>query len=180
MMKKILRLFTSAILLFGISTTSNASTITDTVEQNIYLNTWQSYQYSHDISDDGFALGNALSGTLSIDLYDDNRGYWAQYRRDFKYIPDGFEATLFTIADLDLDTGDITINGNDFYNSLDVQALASLNYNGLLNVTVFSLLGDFYLRNSVLTVDVPEPSTIIMMLLALFSFAIIRIRKSNN
>ena len=179
-MKKILYLFASAILLLGISTASNASLITDTVEQNIYLNTFQSYQYTHDITDDGFALGNALSGTLSIDLYDDNRGSWVHVWRGFRYIPDGFEATLFTIADFDLDTDGATAYANDFYNSLGIQALASLNYNGLLDVTVFSIVGDFYLGNSVLTVDVPEPSTIIMMLLALFSFVIIRARKTNS
>lgn len=143
---------------------AHAGLIVDTVEQNQYLSTWQSYSYSHDLNDNGFVLGSAVSGTLSLDISDDQDNVWWK----------SFEWTLVTVEDFDFDTGGITLSANDFNSELELQALASLNADGMLDVTVTSLLGDFYVGNSVLSVitEVPEPGTIALIgagLLGLFA-----------
>jgi len=59
---------------------AHAGLIVDTVEQNQYLYTSQSFSYTHDLNDDGFTLGSAISGTLSVDIMDDandvDSGWW--------------------------------------------------------------------------------------------------------
>ncbi len=142
---------------------AHAGLIVDTVEQNQYLSTWQSYSYSHDINDDGFTLGSAVSGTLSIDIRDDQDQWW-----------ESFEWSLIVVDDFDFDTDGFTFYANDFNKELELEALASLNANGMLDVTVTSLWGDFYVGNSVLSVitEVPEPGTIALVgagLLGLFA-----------
>ena len=171
-MKKLHLLFVSAVFILGFVTTSTASTITDTVEQNMYLSSWQTYHYTHDLNDNDFTLGNALSATLSINLYDDNVGIW--------FFPDGPEKTLFVIEDFDFDTDGITFGGNDFYNDLGIQALGAINYNGLLDITITSLYGDFFVGNSILTVDVPAPTSIIILLSALLAFGVSKSRKTKR
>ncbi|WP_435237637.1 hypothetical protein ACR30L_08765 [Psychromonas sp. PT13] len=171
-MKKIHSIFISACLILSFIATSTASTITDTVEQNIYLSTWQTYHYTHDLTDNDFVLGNALSATLSINLYDDNIGLW--------FLPDGPEKTLFVIENFDFDTGGVTFGANDFYNDLGIQALGAINYNGLLDITVTSLYGDFFIGDSVLTVDVPAPTSIAILLCALLAFGVNQSRKAKR
>jgi len=78
----------------------------------------------------------------------------------------------------DFDTGNITF-GN-FSESLGVRAIGSLNEDGKLNVTVISKAGDFYLGNSILTVetkDVPAPGTLGLLGVALAALGFVR-RKS--
>lgn len=148
---------------------AHAGLIVDTVEQNQYLSTWQSFSYTHNLNDNGFTLGTAISGTLSIDVMDDandvDSGWWKIF---------DFELAWFTTDDLDLDTDWFTVQANDFSSELQLQALASLNADGMLDVTVTSLNGDFYVGNSVLSVitEVPEPGTIALIgagLLGLFA-----------
>ena len=148
---------------------AHAGLIVDTVEQNQYLSTWQSFSYTHDLNDDDFILGSAASATLSIDIMDDandvDSGWWQIF---------DFELAWVTTSDLDLDTDWFTVQANDFSSELQLQALASLNADGLLDVTVTSLNGDFYVGNSVLSVitEVPEPGTIALVgagLLGLFA-----------
>lgn len=165
-MLKILGL-TLAGLVAGISV-AHAGLITDTVENNQYLSTWQSYSYTHDINDDGFTLGSAVSGSLSIDIRDDQDQWW-----------ETLEWSLIVVDDFDFDTDGFTFNANDFHNGLELEALASLNANGMLDVTVTSLWGDFYLGDSVLSVitEVPEPGTIALVGAGLFGLFIARRRK---
>lgn len=142
---------------------AHAGLIVDTVEQEHYLSTWQSFSYTHDLNDNGFTLGSAVSGTLSIDIRDDHDGSY-----------EWFELTLITVDDFDFDTDGFTFMANDFNTSLQLKALASLNADGKLDVTVTSLLGDFYVGNSVLSVitEVAEPGTIALIgagLLGLFA-----------
>ena len=153
-----------------LSSVASAGLITDTVSQNAYLGLWESHSYSHNINDDGFSLGSAISGTLEIDIYDDNigttipGGCLGRFCLPDINLPDGFETVLFTIETFDLDTGDITFG--DFDGNLEVNALAALNSDGYLDVTVTSLLGDFYLgdsRLSVTTTDVAEPGIVSLL-----------------
>jgi hypothetical protein len=61
---------------------------------------------------------------------------------------------LVIVDSFDFDSGGLTF-GN-FDNSLGVQALGSLNADGMLQVTVQSLWGDFRVGESILSVEVSE------------------------
>ena len=161
-MKKIVSILGAAALL-SIAGFSNAGVITDTVEQNVYVGWWDSHTYSHDITDDGFNLGSAVSGTLSIAVSDD-RDSWYEF---------GGESILFVVEAFDFDTGSFSF-GSGFFGDLEVNALAALNDDGMLEVTVASLWGDFYVGDSVLTVDVPAPSTLVLMSLGLLGLGAVR------
>ena len=127
---------------FGAS--AGAATITDTISQDAYVTFFGSHTYTHDITDDGFVPGSAISGSLQISIYDDARD-----RLDF--LP---ELVLVIVDSFDFDTGGLTFGA--FGDSLGVQALGSLNADGLLQVTVQSLWGDFRVGESILSVEVSE------------------------
>src|SRR5690625_7230474 len=97
----------------------------DVVEQNQFIVWGGEYSYRHNLNDKGFTLGSALSGTLDIQVRDDNRG-WDEL------VP---EVILFVIGDFDFDTGGISLFGNGYARELGVKALGSLNSDGYLDVT---------------------------------------------
>ena len=146
-------IFKPLALALGISlgASAGAATITDTVTQNEYVGVFGQHRYIHNLYDDGLVLGTATSGSLRITIADD---------RDTgleRALP---EIRIVIVDSFDFDSGGITLG--DFNKSLGIQALGSLNEDGKLNVTVRSLAGDFYVRDSVLTVEgqVPAPGTL--------------------
>ncbi len=154
--------------LFAITSVSSAAIITDTVYQSVLLNMWNSHSYTHSLLDDGFTPGAdvVVDGTLTIDIFDD-RDLWP-------------EMVVFTVEAFDFDTGGFTF-GSAFVGDLEVNALNAINADGRLEVTVTSLLGDFYVGNSVLTVNtqsVPTPPVPLLMGLGLLGMGVIRRRKS--
>jgi len=158
------------------SMNSFAGVITDVVEQRVKLSTslfdaikldFDSLSYRHDINDDGFNLGTAMSAELAIDIRDD-----ADRR---------IEVAIFTVEEFDLDTGSWNF-GQSFSSNLEVKALAALNADGFLDVTVTALGGDFWVGNSTLTVmtkEVPEPATLSLLGLGLIGLAYSR-RRLNS
>lgn len=152
------------IALLAMAGLSQAGMITDTIEQDVFVGWGGSHSYTHNINDDGFALGSALSGTLSIDIWDD-RDRWPE-----SWVP---ESILFVIEEFDFDTGGFTF-GSNFFGDVEVNALAALNADGLLEVTVASVLGDFYVGDSVLTVETPTPSALLLMSLGLLGLGVVR------
>lgn len=148
---------------FGAS--AGAATITDTITQDAYVSFFGSHTYTHNIIDDGFVPGSAISGSLQISIYDDARDR-------FDFLP---ELVLVIVDSFDFDTGGLTF-GN-FDNLLGIQALGSLNADGLLQVKVQSLIGDFRVGNSTLSVEVsevPVPGTLGLLGAGLAALGLVR------
>ncbi len=148
---------------FGAS--AGAATITDTVTQDALVNFFGSHTYTHNIIDNGFVPGSAISGSLQISIYDDAIDKW-------DFLP---EVVLVIVDSFDFDSGALTF-GN-FDNSLGIQALGSLNADGLLQVTVQSVWGDFRVGTSVLSVEVsevPAPGTLGLLGAGLAALGLVR------
>jgi hypothetical protein len=165
-MKRIVSLFVGLSLL-AVAGITQAGMITDTVSQNAFVGWWKSYSYTHDLNDNGFVPGSAVGGSLAVQVSDDGGRF------------DLGETILFTVEAFDFDTGGISW-GSGFLGDLEVKALGALNADGLLDITVTSLWGDFYVGNSVLTVitqdaqSVPTPSVLLLMSLGLLGMGAVR------
>jgi len=142
--------------LLAVSFNASAIVITDTVSVDNWFNErYESRSWTHDITDDGFSIGDTVtSAELSFDLYDDRdrRGEWALVIIDQFDFQDG---GLFEI--------DTEILGLE----VGLSGLLSLNSNGTLDVSITKLRGDFGLRDVVLSANVvsavPEPGTIALL-----------------
>jgi len=156
------------------TSTAHAIPIVDTVDQNAYVGWGETYSYTHNLLDDSaFTLGTAISGTIKIQIYDDKRDGW------FKS-----EGILIVVDDFDFDTGGIMLSASTFANNVEVNALAKINSSGMLDISISSLWGDFYVGQSILTIEtadvsVPEPGILGLLSLGLLGFGVTyRLRKS--
>ena len=147
------------------TTVANAIPIVDTIDQNVFLQTGDSYSYTHNLPDDGFDLGTATSGTIEIQFSDNTDADW--------------EVILIVVDKFDFDTGGILIStaASSFFGDLQVNALAQINSVGMLDITIYSWWGDFSVGQSVLTVEVnsvPEPGVLGMLGLGLLGLGVAR------
>lgn len=156
-----------------VSINSFAGVITDVEAVNKTVSVPHQVSWTHNIFDHGFTTGSAQSASISIQFRDD---------KDPWYSP--FETALIQVGFFDLEDGGLTLNPTqDWHGSLGVSSLLRLNTNGTLFVEVTSLLGDFTILNSTLTVitkdaKVAEPGSWALLLLGLAGFATLRrIRK---
>jgi hypothetical protein len=153
--------------------------IVDIVEVNEYLDSRTDWYttYTHDLTEETdplFELGSAVSAEIAIEIIDDNNdggGFFSS-----------IEWLVIQIDEFDFDTGDMVLTFTDtlFYRNLEINALATLNETGMLDVTIASVFGDFYVGDSVLTVitsSVPEPSALGLMGLGLISLWAARHRR---
>jgi hypothetical protein len=141
--------FLLAVLFF--SAQASANVITDIENVNTKLSLWDTAKWQHDLSDQGFVPGSAKSATLSIQLSDD-KDFWP-------------ELATIVVGKIDFQDGAVFYSPvKDWSGSLGFNSLASLNTNGLLDVKVWSDVGDFYIGQSTLEVStVPEPTTLMLM-----------------
>lgn len=152
-----------------VSINSFAGIINDVEAVNKTVSAPHKVSWVHDLADQSFILGSAQSASILIQFRDD---------KDPWYAP--FETALIQIASFDFKDGGIDLNPTqDWKGNLGIKSLLKLNTNGTLFVEVTSLLGDFTILNSTLTVitkdaEVPEPGTLGLLLLSLAGLAAIR------
>jgi len=172
-MYKIIGLISAFFCALSVTTAANAVPIVDTINQNIFVDFQSPYTYTHDLNDNGFILGSAASGTISINFSDDLISGVAD--------PE-WEAILIVVENFLTDTGGILGSVGVFNNGLQVDALAQINSFGTLDITISSLYGDFYVGQSVLTVQtaqVPEPAILGLLGLGFLGLGLVRrLRKS--
>jgi hypothetical protein len=126
--------------------------------------------YTHDITAAGFNPGADVvdSYSLTFNLYDDQD-------REQEIALFSQPGNLFSNVFFDLsgaETGGWTFSG-----------VWQLESSGHLTVAISSLLGDFYLGSSTLTVkghSVPEPGTLALFGVALLGFGLIRRKRLTN
>lgn len=160
-MSRFLTFICGVTLVLGFAGVALATTFTDIVFEPSYLDTGQSVDWRHDISDNGFDPSQHTldSATLQLFLSDDWQG------GDFNDTNDALVeiATIYT-GDQFYDLGEIDFG---FY-TVSLTAWVSLQNTGLLDVTLTSTQGDFWFVASRLEVtntnlSIPDATTLVLL-----------------
>lgn len=128
----------------------------DVVAVDTYLVGGESVSYTHDITDDGFVPGadTAATFSLTITLRDDKSGGALGRYFDF-YVP---EVAFVDLAGTSADQS-FSATLTDATLGVSAEALLSLQATGLMDITIASMSGDFWVRTS--TLDVSAPSSLL-------------------
>ena len=161
--------FLLAVLFFSVQASANV--ITDVHSVNQKLNWLDSVSWTHDLTDQGFVPGTAKSAMLSIQFSDDKDPWY-----------NSLELATIVVGKIDFQDGAAFYSPvKDWSGSLGINSLASLNTSGLLNVKVWSDVGDFYIGQSTLAVStVPEPTTLMLMGIGLAGLGASRIKRGKQ
>jgi hypothetical protein len=155
MKKKILKRVVGLMAGLGLSALAQAGLITDIVPVDALVPGTASWTHTLE----GFTTGSALSGSLTIELFDDTT---ACESRAFGICLDwDLEMATIVVDLIDLQDGGMQlVSFGNWTGALGATSLAALNSAGQLNVSVSSLLGDFRVGSSTLNVttrDVAPP-----------------------
>lgn len=167
MLIKSVKTFVVAVACF-LSVNSFAGLITDIEDfgsNNLVANK-ASFSWTHNILDQGFVLGSAESASILIAFRDDD---------------DKQPENMHIFFDLEkVSAADAKPTTNWFHN-LQFSSLVQLNADGLLVVTVKSVVGDFFIDRSTLnvvtrdiSVSVPESSSLLLFGLGLLGLGVMR------
>lgn len=153
-----------------LSVNSFAGLITDVETVNKTVSITKSVSWTHNVLDQGFALGSAESASILIEFRDDKSDPWLQ----------PFETALVQIGFFDVQDGGLVLNPTvNWSGNLGLSSLVKLNADGTLFVQVTSLLGDFVIGKSTLSViakevSVPESSSLMLLGLGLLGLCVMR------
>jgi hypothetical protein len=153
------KLVLAAMLAAGSIATAQATPVTwvDTIDftPDRYIAPYSSYSYTHSILDNGYNPGvdSIYNYSLSVNLLDDSDR--------------GLDVALINVPGLFGDTIFFNLSGVEF-GGWSLEGQTQLSNTGIYGVTITSLIGDFFLGGSSLTVrgeendgrSVPEPGTL--------------------
>ncbi len=127
---------------------SYAGTITDVEDVDSFTSSgWKGYStsWTHDLADQDFTEGTALSGSLAIDFGE-------------SYSQSG--PTLTVVGYFDFQDDSFLFSPTDQLSvNLGKNSLFSLNLTKELDVTIYTTLGSLDILSSVLTITTSEPTT---------------------
>lgn len=152
-----------------------ANVITDVEAVDAYVGHWKGISWTHDLSDQPFTLGSALSGTLTIEFSDDNK----------RFLPDLPEFASIVVGVFDFQDEELIYKATrDWSGDLGINSLAILNGSGMLDVRVWSDFGDFHIGNSILEVvtssSIPEPVALCLLGIGLIVLGLVRTRRAAS
>jgi len=149
-----------------------AKVIADVEKVDSQVKWFDSVSWTHDLSDQDFTLGSAVSATLSIEFSDD-------YDKRYDFFP---ELATIVVGIIDFQDGAIIYSPlGDWSGPLGLNSIAGLNSHAQLDVLVWSDWGDFYIGNSVLEVTtVPEPAILLLMAMGLVGLGATRMKKVKS
>lgn len=166
MIKSLRNLVVIAACFFSVNSFAGLITDVEDFGNNNLVGNKATFTWTHNILDQGFVLGSAESASILIAFRDDD---------------DKAPENAHIFFDLTKITGAEVKPITSWFHNLSFSSLVELNGDGLLVVTVKSVVGDFYIDQSTLSVitkdvgvSVPESSSLMLFGLGLLGLGVMR------
>ncbi|WP_331344364.1 PEP-CTERM sorting domain-containing protein [Cellvibrio sp. UBA7661] len=172
MIKSFKRFLVAVVCVFSANSFAGLITDVESFGAGQYVGSKQTFSWTHNILDQGFVLGSAESASILIEFRDD----------DLKKSDGPENAHIF--FDLTKITGADVKPVTSWFHDFSFSSLVELNADGLLVVTVKSVVGDFYIDSSTLNVvtkdavapavTVSEPNVLLLLGFGLLGLGLVR------